>query len=133
MRWILSDTPYRWPGCSGKIPGVFPSSKEIFRKDRKDPGSFPQEQAHEENSDYRFIRGNSFYNDTLSREGKGALVKSNTGLIWSGFRPSDDACTYGYLIPSNMFAVVVLGYLEEMEREIFHCPDLEKEARETLR
>ena len=29
-----------------------------------------------------------------------------------------------------MFAVVVLRYLEEMEREIFHCPDLEKEARE---
>ncbi|OUN89750.1 glycoside hydrolase family 125 protein [Blautia sp. An46] len=44
--------------------------------------------------------------------------------------PSDDACTYGYLIPSNMFAVVVLGYLEEIEREIFHCPELEKEARE---
>lgn len=58
------------------------------------------------------------------------MVKSDTGLIWSGFRPSDDACTYGYLIPSNMFAVVVLGYLEEIEREIFHCPELEKEARE---
>ena len=32
LRWILSATPYRWPGCSGKIPGVFPSSKAIFRK-----------------------------------------------------------------------------------------------------
>ena len=46
---------------------------------------------------------------TLSREGKGALVKSGVGLTWSGFRPSDDACIYGYLIPSNMFATVVLG------------------------
>ena len=27
-----------------------------------------------------------------------------------------------------MFAVVALGYLEEIEREIFHCPELEKEA-----
>jgi meiotically up-regulated gene 157 (Mug157) protein len=35
-------------------------------------------------------------------------------MTWSGFRPSDDACTYGYLIPSNMFAVVVLGYAAEM-------------------
>ncbi len=35
-------------------------------------------------------------------------------MTWSGFRPSDDACVYGYLIPSNMFAVVVLGYLAEI-------------------
>lgn len=120
MAWLL----WKNTGCVSQFEGDFQKGigkiLEVFRR----------EQAHEENSDYRFIRGNSFYNDTLSREGKGALVKSNTGLIWSGFRPSDDACTYGYLIPSNMFAVVVLGYLEEMEREIFHCPDLEKEARE---
>ena len=32
----------------------------------------------------------------------------------SGFRPSDDACAYGYLVPSNMFAVVVLGYIVEI-------------------
>ncbi|MDE7197668.1 MAG: glycoside hydrolase family 125 protein, partial [Lachnospiraceae bacterium] len=60
------------------------------------------EQFHEERSAYRFNRKNDFFKDTLSREGKGALVKSGTGLVWSGFRPSDDACTYGYLIPSNM-------------------------------
>ncbi len=35
-------------------------------------------------------------------------------MTWSGFRPSDDACQYGYLVPSNMFAVVVLGYIEEI-------------------
>ena len=73
---------------------------------------FTTERYHEEKSEYRFNRNNGYYRDTLSRDGKGALVKSGTGLIWSGFRPSDDACTYGYLIPSNMFAVVALGYLE---------------------
>ena len=26
-------------------------------------------------------------------------------MTWSGFRPSDDSCNFGYLIPSNMFAV----------------------------
>ena len=89
---------------------------------------FQTEQFHEEKSDYRFQRKNAWFRDTLSREGKGALVKSGIGLIWSGFRPSDDACTYGYLIPSNMFVVVIMGYLEEMAREVFHDEEMAKEA-----
>ena len=53
--------------------------------------------------------------------GSGAfLTRPDIGLIWSGFRPSDDACTYGYLIPSNMFAVVVLGYLSELAQEVLN-------------
>ena len=51
-------------------------------------------------------------------------------MTWSGFRPSDDACTYGYLVPSNMFAVVVLGYLEEIARLIVESSDLAKAAAE---
>ena len=50
------------------------------------------EQHHEEESPYSFVRKGCYFTDTLSRNGKGALVKSGTGLIWSGFRPSDDAC-----------------------------------------
>jgi len=42
-----------------------------------------------------------------------------TGMIWSGFRPSDDACKYNYLIPSEMMAVVALGDLEEVERTVY--------------
>ena len=79
---------------------------------------FQTEQNHEEQSSYVFIRKGSYYSDTLSREVKGALVRPDIGLIWSGFRPSDDACTYGYLIPSNMFAAVALGYLEEIAEKI---------------
>lgn len=89
---------------------------------------FRTEQYHEEKSAYRFNRKTALFRDTLSREGKGALVKPGTGLIWSGFRPSDDACTYGYLIPSNMFVVVIMGYLEEMARELFSDKKMEKEA-----
>lgn len=89
---------------------------------------FRCEQAHEKKSPYHFIRKDSFFTDTLSRDGKGALVKDNTGLIWSGFRPSDDACTYGYLIPSNMFATVVLQYLEEIADTIYHNASLKEEA-----
>jgi uncharacterized protein len=35
-------------------------------------------------------------------------------MSWSGFRPSDDACKYNYLVPSNMFAVVALKHLSEL-------------------
>ena len=42
-----------------------------------------------------------------------------TGMIWTGFRPSDDACKYNYLIPSEMMAVVALGDLEEIERTVY--------------
>lgn len=88
------------------------------------------EQNHETESDYRFVRTGSFFTDTLSRDGKGALTRPGTGLIWSGFRPSDDACTYGYLIPSNMFAVVILGYMAEIAEEILQDETLGKEAAE---
>lgn len=86
------------------------------------------EQDHENKSSYSFIRKNCYFTDTLSRNGKGALVNSNIGLTWSGFRPSDDACQYGYLIPSNMFAVVVLKYLQEISNEILKDDMLANEA-----
>lgn len=90
---------------------------------------FEIEMYHEEKSSYRFVRRNSFYTDTLSRDGKGALVKSGVGLIWSGFRPSDDACTYGYLIPSNMLAVVILEYIHEIAKIV---PEMENLGRRAL-
>jgi meiotically up-regulated gene 157 (Mug157) protein len=71
-----------------------------------------REQRHAE-SPYFFRRSDCAPSDTLSHDGRGAPV-AETGMTWSGFRPSDDACVYGYLIPSNMFAVVVLGYLAEI-------------------
>ena len=76
------------------------------------------EQEHSEKSPYYFIRKNCPPTDTLSHEGKGAPV-AYTGMTWSGFRPSDDACVYGYLIPSNMFASVVLSYLAEIFGSIY--------------
>ena len=76
-------------------------------------GVWRTEQHHVEKSPYRFTRTDCPYQDTIHNNGMGAPV-AYTGMTWSGFRPSDDACTYGYLIPSNMFAVVVLGYAAEM-------------------
>ncbi|WP_413376545.1 glycoside hydrolase family 125 protein [Alkalihalobacillus sp. 1P02AB] len=75
------------------------------------------EQEHEDKSPYSFERENCRVSDTLLREGKGGY-SVKTGMTWSGFRPSDDACLYGYLVPANMFAVVALNYAHEMLLEM---------------
>lgn len=87
-----------------------------------------REQHHEESA-YSFIRVNCPPSDTLSCEGKGEPV-GYTGMTWSGFRPSDDACKYGYLIPSNMFASVALGYMEKFLREQYQDEKMAEEAAE---
>jgi len=85
------------------------------------------EQHHERDSEYRFERLQPLLpSDTLTHAGRGAPV-AYTGMVWSGFRPSDDACTYGYLIPANMFAVVVLGQLAQMAAALLDA-DLEQSA-----
>ncbi|MED4122676.1 glycoside hydrolase family 125 protein [Halalkalibacterium halodurans] len=71
------------------------------------------EQDHEAKSSYSFERDDCRVSDTLLRKGKGGYSVP-TGMTWSGFRPSDDACLYGYLIPANMFAVVVSNYAVEL-------------------
>lgn len=77
------------------------------------------EQHHLELSKYHFERPNPYvYYDTLAGNGRGSKV-TYTGMSWSGFRPSDDACTYQYLIPSNFFLVKVLYYLEKIFKKHF--------------
>ena len=89
------------------------------------------EQNHEENSRYRFERRNCPESDTLEREGLGSKT-AYTGMTWSGFRPSDDACKYGYLVPSNMFAVVVLKYVVEIASEVMNDIELAYKAKSLL-
>ncbi len=86
------------------------------------------EQNHGKDSPYLFIRENCRASDTLSHEGKGAPV-AYTGMTWSGFRPSDDACVYGYLIPSNLFAVTVLRETADLIESIPDYASLTRDAR----
>jgi uncharacterized protein len=79
---------------------------------------FECEQSHDTRSPYYFERLNAPQSDTLPFNGKGTRTNF-TGMTWSGFRPSDDACKFGYLVPANMFAVVILGYIIEFARTIF--------------
>ncbi|WP_445667827.1 glycoside hydrolase family 125 protein [Paenibacillus sp. FSL H8-0122] len=88
-----------------------------------------REQNHESGSDYVFERMNGVPTDTLVRGGKGA-VTAYTGMTWSGFRPSDDACEYGYLVPANMFAVVVLWYVSEIASDVLGNPELAQAAED---
>ncbi len=94
--------------------------------------TFTIEQRHMEKSTYRFERDwAEVWNkdtETLQNNGHGLPV-NYTGMTWSGFRPSDDACTFGYLIPSNMFAVVILGYIMEIAQQIWEDERMFKLAK----
>lgn len=88
---------------------------------------------------YNFQRKSHVPTDTQQGYGWGAPVKP-CGLIFSAFRPSDDATTHGFLIPSNMFAVVSLRQLAEMSSAILKdekfarkCTSLANEVDSAIR
>ncbi|MFD4635971.1 glycoside hydrolase family 125 protein [Lentzea sp. NPDC058436] len=86
-----------------------------------------REQRHDE-SPYRFERPGAIPTETLARGGRGTPV-AVTGMTWSGFRPSDDACTYGYNIPANLFAAQALRAVAEIADEVHDDPELATSAR----
>lgn len=94
---------------------------------RRIVGVFRQEQHHA-SSPYSFQRLDCPETDTLPNEGRGTPV-GYTGLIWSGFRPSDDRCELGYLIPANMMAQVAMQRAAEIASDIFHDVPLAAECR----
>ncbi len=84
-----------------------------------------QQRRHGEGP-YRFQRLAANPTDTLVN-GIGNPAKP-TGMIASCFRPSDDACVFPFLVPSNLFAVTSLRQLAEMANEIFHDAAMANEA-----
>ena len=79
--------------------------------------TFKEQQRKEGVGPYKFQRKTERQLDTLSNDGYGAPIKP-VGLIVSSFRPSYDATTYGFLIPSNLFAVVSLKQLAEISTQV---------------
>jgi meiotically up-regulated gene 157 (Mug157) protein len=67
------------------------------------------EQHHEQGS---FVLRRRFgrRGGSLSHRGRGGPV-GWTGMTWSAFRPSDDACVFGYNIPANAYASISLERL----------------------
>ena len=69
------------------------------------------EQHHETRSTYR--------HEQLANGGRGSRVRY-TGMVWTGFRSSDDPARYQFNIPENMFAVVVMHDLTNIARDVWH-------------
>ncbi len=65
------------------------------------------------------VRRSHYRNPQLANRGEGTPVRE-TGMIWTGFRPSDDPARYHYNVPENMFAVVILRRLSQIERDVLH-------------
>ena len=59
-------------------------------------------------NEYRFTRAARTSTETLALYGIGNPLANGTGLVRSAFRPSDDATTLGFLIPSNAMMSVEL-------------------------
>lgn len=89
--------------------------------------TFRVEQRKDGTSPYYFRRKTDEMLDAPVFEGTGRPVKP-TGLICSMFRPSDDACLYPYLIPSNIFAAQSLRQLSKLFNTIFNDSEFSNEC-----
>ena len=75
--------------------------------------TFREQQRKEGVGPYTFVRETNRQLDTVCNDGKGNPVNP-VGLIASVFRPSDDATTFLFLVPSNFFAVTSLRKASEI-------------------
>lgn len=90
--------------------------------------TFKEQQRKEDpKGPYRFQRKTERALDTMTNDGWGNPVKP-VGLIASAFRPSDDATTFQFLVPSNFFAVTSLRKAAEILNTVNKKPDLAKEC-----
>jgi len=90
--------------------------------------TFKEQQRKTNQGPYSFMRKTEKASDTQFGNGFGNPILP-TGMIFSSFRPSDDATTFGFLIPSNCFAVVSLRQLSEMANDIKHDIPFSEECR----
>lgn len=101
--------------------------------------TFKEQQRKDNLGPYSFTRKTERASDTMLNGGYGNPVKP-VGLIASAFRPSDDATTFLFLIPSNFFAVTslkkaaeILETVNKNEALANQCNDLAKEVSDALK
>ncbi|MBN9302243.1 MULTISPECIES: glycoside hydrolase family 125 protein [Dysgonomonas] len=85
--------------------------------------TFHEQQRKNDNGPYKFQRKTERQLDTMNNDGWGNPVKP-VGLIASAFRPSDDATTFQFLVPSNFFAVTSLRKAAEILATVNKKPEL---------
>ena len=98
-----------------------------------------EQQRKEGHGGYVFLRTTDRQLDTKCVVGRGNPVNP-VGLIASAFRPSDDATTFEFLVPSNFMAVTSLRKAAEILREVNNeaelaqeCLDLASEVEQALK
>lgn len=89
--------------------------------------TFKEQQRKEGFGPYYFLRVTDRQLDTKCCIGRGNPTKA-CGLIASAFRPSDDATTFEFLVPSNFFAVQSLRQAAEILNAVNTNVDLAKEC-----
>ena len=101
--------------------------------------TFKEQQRKDGVGPYKFQRRTERQLDTLNNNGNGAPVNP-VGLIVSSFRPSDDATTLQFLVPSNFFAVTSLRKAAEILQAVNkdsntaqQCLDLANEVETALK
>ena len=90
--------------------------------------TFKEQQRKDGPGPYSFMRKTERQLDTKCCSGYGNPVNP-VGLIVSSFRPSDDATTFDFLVPSNFFAVTSLRKAAEILEKVNHEKALAKECR----
>lgn len=89
--------------------------------------TFREQQRKDGQGPYRFQRVTGWQTDTVAGGGYGNPVVP-VGLIVSIFRPSDDATTWPFLIPSNYFAVRSLRQIAEIATTVLKDETLNRDA-----
>ena len=87
--------------------------EEWFKAGQNIVKTFIEQQRKDGLGPYRFLRVTDRQFDTMHNVGMGCPVKP-VGLIASAFRPSDDATTFLFLVPSNFMAVTTLRKMAEI-------------------
>ena len=104
-----------------------PFDKEWAQAMRLVVATFREQQRKQGTGPYHFQRRTEVPTDTQALGGYGNPARS-VGMIYSMFRPSDDACQYSLFVPANLFAAVSLRRLGEMSKDVLHDPALAGEC-----
>ena len=117
----LAHGYWKATGDTGPFDGTFKEAAwtvvKTFRAQQRKTGPGP----------YSFQRESPVPNDSVPLGGFGNPARS-VGMIFSMFRPSDDACIYPLFVPANLFAVVCLRKLAELAHRVLDDVKLAAEA-----
>jgi len=107
---------------------ITPFDVEWARAMRLVVATFKEQQRKSGQGPYHFQRRTEVPTDTQALGGYGNPARP-VGMIFSMFRPSDDACTYSLYIPANLFAAASLRQLGEMAAVVIQDADFANESQ----